>query len=239
MFYPLPVAKVVNRERFLISLCSGKDVVHMGAAQANDDNDLGVYGSTIDPKTFLHSQISAVAKQCIGIDYNKESINFLHEAFGIQNIHFANIEDKDSLSCVDFVPEIILMGEIIEHLPNPGFALENVRNHLMSDKSILVVTMPNALDSSNFLYGLLRREAHDPDHVAFYSPRLFERLCEKVGLRVIDVKYYQSTMSASGRNYYQIDRLVPRKLFLFLYYNLLLRINPGFSNGIVVTAKRA
>jgi len=239
MFYPLPKSEIVDREQYLVSLCAKKDVIHLGAAQANDGNDLGVYGTTIDPTTFLHSKISAVATRCIGIDYNRNSIELLRSRYGIENIRFANIEDKESLACVQFVPDVVVMGEIIEHLPNPGFALSNVRNALMSDKSVLVVTMPNALDSNNFLYGLLRREAHDPDHVAFYSPRLFERLCEKVGLRVIDVRYYQVTKSPSGRNYYQMDRFIPRKLFLFFYYNFVLRLNPGFSNGLIITAKKA
>jgi len=132
MFYSLPISPIVDREQYLVSLCAEKDVVHLGAAQANDSNDLETYGTTIDPTTFLHSRISAVARHCIGIDYNKKSIDLLRSVYGINDIYLGNIEDKDSLDCIKFSPDIILMGEILEHLPNPGLALSNIKNKLMS-----------------------------------------------------------------------------------------------------------
>ena len=239
MYYTLPQADIVQREDYVVRHCTGKRVVHLGAAQANDANDFGAYGSLIDPRNFLHARLTAAALCCIGIDYNAVAIEHLRAHYGITNIALANIESRESLAVVDFVPEVIVLGEIIEHLPNPGIALRNIRDNLMGPDTRLIVTMPNALDAANFLYGALRRESHDPDHVVAYTPHLFGRLCEKEGLSVVDLKYYQVTMTAGSRNFYRIERWSPRKLLLFLYYNIVLRISRGFCSGLIATVARA
>ncbi len=239
MFHSLPRAEIVDREQYIVDFCAGKKVVHLGAAQGNDANDLKVFETTIDPQTFLHARITQVATHCVGIDYNKAFVNHLNTNLGISNILYGDIEDPQSLACIDIVPDVVVMGEIIEHISNPGLALSNIRATLMSDTTQLLVTMPNALDASNFLYGLFRLEAQDPSHVATYTPRLFESLCQKVGLRILDLKYYQMGISTANRNYYKFDRWSPRRLLLFVYYNLLLRLNPGFSNGLVIVAAKS
>jgi hypothetical protein len=238
MYFPLPSLSIVDRERHVVELCRGKKVVHLGAAQASDNIDIGMYGQRIDPATFLHSRISAVASSCLGIDYNSKSIEFLRSNYKIENIVLANIENASSLSSLKIAPDIIVMGELIEHLLNPGLALSNIKEQLMSHETQLVITTPNALDASNFLYGLLRKEAQDPDHVATYSPRLLRRLCEKSGLDVVDLKYYQVNISSSGRNMFRIRRPIPRRFLLFLFYNSLLRINSAYSSGLIVTARK-
>lgn len=239
MYYRIPRATIVNREAYLLSLCQGKRVLHIGAAQANNASDVGVYGTSIDPGTFLHTRLSSVASHCVGLDYNEPSVEFLRSRYGIHNIVLADIEKPESLAGLDFEADIVILGEVLEHLSNPGLALSNIRAHLMSNTSTLVVTVPNALDAKNILYGLLGREAHDPDHVTAFTPRLLSSICERAGLRVTAIKYYQADLLPSSRNYYRVDRLIPRKLFLFLYCNLMLRITPGLSNGLIALVKKA
>jgi len=238
MFYALPRSEIVSREQYVLEACRGKRVIHLGAAQGSDSNDLAEYNSTVDPRTFLHTRITAVASRCVGIDYNEFFVQYLKDTFQIDNILCGNIEDARAMARIDLAADVIVMGEIIEHISNPGLALSNIRDNLMRDSTKLLVTMPNALDASNFLYGLFRSESHDPDHVAMYTPRLFDKLCQRVNLRVVDLVYYQSTISTNGWNYYTLDRCTPRKLILCAYYNLLLRLNPGFSNGLIAVAIR-
>jgi len=239
MFHSLPRAEIIDREQYIVDMCAGKKVIHLGAAQGNDANDLKVFETTINPQTFLHARITRVATRCVGLDYNKAFVSHLNTNFGINNILYADIDDPQSLACIGFVPDVVVMGEIIEHLLNPGQALSNIRANLMSDTTQLVVTTPNALDASNFLYGLFRVESQDPSHVAIYTPRLFASLCQKVGLRILDLKYYQVGISTGNWNFYKFDHWSPRKLTLFVYYNLLLRLNPGFSNGLVVVVAKS
>lgn len=239
MHYSLPQSRIYCREEYVTGLCVGKKVVHVGAAQANDQGDLSIYDSAIDPRNFLHTRISRVASRCIGIDYNRSSIDYLRSRFGVSNICYGDIEDSQSLKCIDFVPDVVVMGEILEHLPNPGFALTNISKNLMHDDTVLIVTVPNALDAANFVYGLLRREAHDPDHVAYYTPRLFARLCEKSGLAVESINYYQATMTCGDRSYYRLNGWAPRKVLLYCYYNSLLRLNSGFASGLIFTVRNA
>src|SRR2546429_9903961 len=98
MFYSLPRAKIVNREEYVVDFCRGKKVVHLGAAQGNDANDLDIYRATINPLTFLHARITQVASRCVGIDYNETFVNYLKSNFDFDNILCANIEDPASLT---------------------------------------------------------------------------------------------------------------------------------------------
>jgi trans-aconitate methyltransferase len=104
-----------------------------------------------------------VAQRCIGIDINAEAIEAIAEAGIFDN---AIVADARTVSR-DEIPldriDLIVAGDIIEHLSDPGALLVNVAR-LMDPDSRLALTTPNAVGLAGFLRyvrgGSLEGDAH-------------------------------------------------------------------------------
>ncbi len=238
MLYGLPRGRVFNRLEFIENYCRDKSVIHLGACQGNDDNDFSSYDGKVASAGFLHTVISRVASRVVGIDYNRKFIAYLKEKFGVENIFFGDIEKEETLSFVDFVPDVVVFGEILEHFSNPGLALSNIANNIMKDSTRLIITIPNGLSAWNFLWTMLGKEAHDDDHSLLFTPRIVSKLLEKNGLKCENIFYYQSTFKGKDSfNYYdRVSVFRPKSWAPFLYLNMFVRVNPGFSDGLIVEA---
>ncbi|MBO0181221.1 hypothetical protein J0682_30075, partial [Vibrio parahaemolyticus] len=69
--------------------------------------------------------------------------------------------------------DVIVAGEIIEHLNNPGLFLSGVRRFMHRDSKLVITTINAYCAMRFFVYALRGRrginEFVHPDHVAYYS----------------------------------------------------------------------
>ena len=72
--------------------------------------------------------------------------------------------------------DLILFAEILEHLRNPGLALDNLRQLCATHHCKLCVTVPNALSVVAFTNALRGIESVHPDHCAYYSPHTLRKV---------------------------------------------------------------
>src|SRR5215471_10772071 len=127
-----PVRRV-DRISFLIERARGKRVLHLGCAAAYLD-------LAKDPH--LHAQLAAVANELWGLDLSARAISQLREA-GFANLICGDAErlgDIDDLRDQHF--DVIIAGELIEHLSNPGLFLNGCKA-LCSADTELILTTPN------------------------------------------------------------------------------------------------
>src|SRR6266542_3336686 len=111
----------VDRNSFLLERARGKKVLHLGCA------DEHVVNQKLSNNAHLHAQLKSVASELWGVDISAEGISQLREA-GFDNLIRANVErldEIDGLRSQHF--EVIIAGELIEHLLNPGLLLTSCR----------------------------------------------------------------------------------------------------------------
>jgi hypothetical protein len=77
----------------------------------------------------------------------------------------------------DADPEIIVAGELIEHLPDTSAFLRQIKT-LFEGRRFMAST-PNATQLSNVLLGLAYRESNHPDHLSVYSFKTLTTLCTR------------------------------------------------------------
>lgn len=75
--------------------------------------------------------------------------------------------------------DIIVAGELLEHLPNPGLCLCGLAR--LQPNAMLIVTVPNCLSAAVAARANIGIESVHQDHVAWYSPRTLCRLLEITG----------------------------------------------------------
>ena len=129
-------AKIIeNREEYIIQRTKDLNILHIGCVgNRNYENP-------------LHLKISNSAKECIGWDINSsgiELLNKLHPSLKIENVDICKSIPNSNKKF-----DLILFGEVIEHLDNPGIAIKNCSN-LLSNNGVILVTVPNAFGIRNY-----------------------------------------------------------------------------------------
>lgn len=163
---------LIDRETFLLDVSKDRNILHLGCA------DHPYTDESIEKGNWLHSKLSKVASSCVGIDLNTSSINFLRDKHGINNIICGDVEKLDQLQIGQF--DVVIAGEIIEHLNNPGLFLESVKS-VLSPSGKLVITTTNAFCFRRFIQIPFGYESIHPDHTYYYSHATLYALTNRFG----------------------------------------------------------
>jgi 2-polyprenyl-3-methyl-5-hydroxy-6-metoxy-1,4-benzoquinol methylase len=142
--------------------------------------DIGCTGSDclVTPEPFL-KKLGEVSSYCVGIDIYKDGIEHLKKD-GL-NVIYADAEDFE-LPSKDF--DLVILGDLIEHVGNPGLVLRNAYNHLKPGGKIIVVT-PNAFSVGFFTSNLLRGGYQvNSEHVLWFDPGMLSLLLERMGFKI-------------------------------------------------------
>ncbi|NWF61048.1 MAG: class I SAM-dependent methyltransferase [Fischerella sp.] len=201
--------KLVDRSIYICKLCKDKKVLHLGATDAPETQDAIINGK------FLHTILTNVCKEVVGMDISLEMINFLKETKGISNIHYGNIEVYEDYPKQEF--DFIVAGEIIEHLSNPGRALDCL-SKIAKPTTKLIITVPNAYSLKGFLRAVARHELIHPDHTLHHSLHTLKTLVERHGFLI--ESYFSFVNGGTG--------------FMASITNLLLKLYPQLAEGIGV-----
>jgi SAM-dependent methyltransferase len=132
---------------------------------------------------WLHGAIRAEARSVLGVDYLEDAVARLRER-GF-DVVCANVETMD----IGDRFEVIVAGDLIEHLNNSGHFLDRIRVHL-ADGGIALVTTPNPVNPLRFVGVLLRGEAGaNPEHTCWFTEQVLRQLVVRHGLEISEVAY--------------------------------------------------
>lgn len=212
--FPIRNTRVVSRTLEILRLCADKKVLHLGCADVPFTLQRG--------ENLLHYQLARVTPphKLWGLDLSKEGVNILQQKG--HNVIHGDVEQLGrELKEQDF--DVILAGEIIEHLSNPGLFLKSLTS-VMNRNTELVLTTVNASPIKGFLRTMMRRERVHPDHNYYFSYRTIQQLLEKFDLKCTEVYYYQGF--ADGGFW----RIVDKTLSIATW------ISPACADGLIVRA---
>lgn len=156
MMHAVPDAPVVDRERFILDRCAGKKVLNLGAASGD-----------------LHEKIKSVALSVVGVDKQQPT-----------NVLMDLDENPDFVDSQDF--DLIVAGEIIEHLANPGRMLKAVRRL----ECPLVLSTTNAFADIGRSHLKRGFENVNKDHVSWYSYKTIKTLLERYNFTIEEFAWY-------------------------------------------------
>jgi 2-polyprenyl-3-methyl-5-hydroxy-6-metoxy-1,4-benzoquinol methylase len=183
----LRVSRPVDRLAYVADACRGRHVLDLGAM------DETAFAQKRGHGTWLHERIAAVAKSVLGID-NSEVVPLAGLATGPNaRIVRGDIGELELLlGRLEFRPEVVIAGELIEHVPNPLAFLEGLAATPTLAGCTLLVTTPNATAAHNVAIGLLSRESTHRDHLCILSYKTLTTLCRRAGLADFAIIPYRS-----------------------------------------------
>jgi SAM-dependent methyltransferase len=170
---------------FIESRAVGKSVLNVGAAGGVISNGVASESGYLPNKKefWPHHRLQKVSKHLVGIDIDSEAIAYAKK-HGIE-IKYANCET----AVFDTKFDIIIMGDVIEHLNAPVIAIKNLMSHLKPDGCLVIIT-PNMTSLSNFVKIVFFRPLSVYyDHMHGYCPEHIQAICERLGYRLAEVKF--------------------------------------------------
>ncbi len=230
MAHRLPRARVVDRLGWLVERCRGRRVVHVGFADAGFADEQARAGR------WLHGHLADVASSLVGLDADEAGVAAARAAG--HEVHRVDCTDAAAVAALGIEPaDVVVAGEIIEHLDAPG-ALLDALVPLCRPDGELVVTTPNAYGLVNVAASLGPRvEVNHPDHVVMFTWRTLTELLRRHGWEVTDTVTYVPGVRSRGRR----SRLEAAAVRSVLGLERLLgRLGRPFAcDGLIVSARRA
>jgi 2-polyprenyl-3-methyl-5-hydroxy-6-metoxy-1,4-benzoquinol methylase len=163
-----------KRENIIIKHITGKRVLDIGS--------IGQSGEYC-----LWKLIENHARYLVGVDLEKAEIKN-KELFSLEDTATSHHNDKrivyGNMETLDLKEkfDVIIAGDVIEHISNPGLFLDNIKRHL-EDNGKLILTTPNAKWITVFL-------RPNPTHVLWHDIYTMRQLLKRHGFKIEHYYYY-------------------------------------------------
>lgn len=165
----LPKINTCDRVEFIMKYAKGKSVLHVGCT------DTPFTEKKVKRGTLLHQRLSKIAGSLAGVDMSKEGIEIMRSA-GISDLHVADATKLLSEN-LDQKFDVIVAGEILEHVTDVGFFLDSLKSVAHKD-SFVIITTPNYASIKRIPRLLWRNEEVHPDHLYYFSYSTLIKLFE-------------------------------------------------------------
>jgi SAM-dependent methyltransferase len=135
----------------------------------------------------LHARLSPIG-ELVGFDVDEAGLDRLRAAFPGQRMVHADI----AVSVPDAHRgkyDLVIAGEVLEHVPNPGNFLRGCRE-LLTPGGELCLTVPNACSPKIAVRAALGYESVHPDHYAYYGPRTIRRTLAGADFELVSLATY-------------------------------------------------
>ena len=161
--------------QFFLPLVKDKCVLDIGVVQ--HEREKYQHG------TWLHRAIKESSKDCVGLDIDQDGVNFLKK----DGYHVVNADAQSFDLGVKF--DVVVAGDIIEHLSNVGGFLDSVKKHL-SPNGILALSTPNQFWWKTYLLVAAKGNAKPhPQHTCWFCEKTLEQVLTRHGFEIVSISY--------------------------------------------------
>lgn len=230
MVHRLPKARLVRRIPFVAELGRDRRVVHVGFV------DAGYQEMQAEAGTWLHAHLAATSASLVGIDLDERGV--ARAGADGYEAYVADCRDPDQIDALGLEPaEVVVAGEVIEHLDDPGSFLDGL-HRLLAPGGTLVLTTPNASGLLNGFAAMAGAEINHPDHVVLFSWRTLTNLMRRHGWEVVDTAtFVPAVKAAPGSGLRQRLLGLAGRFVLWLERTIGRLWAPFVADGLIVVAR--
>lgn len=171
---PTSLASGDRRIETLASYAAGRKSLDIGCVDHSADK------VSLSSPRWLHARLVHEASAVVGVDTDRAGIDKMTNELGLEAICHDITRGAGPLG--DWAPfEVIVAGEVIEHLRDPSSMLVTANQLLVTD-GVLVISTPNPYAPWRVRQGQLRHVYENVDHVAYLFPSGMAELAARSGL---------------------------------------------------------
>lgn len=182
-------ALIRDRVSYFCDLVRGKSVLDIGIVEHTRE--------AVHSPHWLHGHLKRHAARCLGVDVLDSEVEYLKQQG--YNVVLADITQAPLAEKFD----IIVGGEVLEHLDAPGMFMKNCAA-MLDPGGRLVISVPNPWYINPVLKSCFRQYTFldSADHVAWYDPSTLLELGQRhgfelerfAGIAVRDVKTFRARL---------------------------------------------
>ncbi|PYV70214.1 MAG: hypothetical protein DMG97_19815 [Acidobacteria bacterium] len=173
--FKLPHATSVDWEWLVEHYCGNKKVLDLGCGHSPEFEEVWKQGR------LLHKRIYDVGREVTGLDLDESVVEQMRR-LGF-NVVCDDAENPQHLNGSGQF-EVIIAGDIIEHLNNPGSMLAAMKSRL-APNGVFVISTPSPFRWYNPLFAIIGHEFNHPHHTAWFSPLTLTTLAQRHGYQVV------------------------------------------------------
>jgi len=149
-------------------------IIDVGCAHHSADRHSDPY--------WLHQHIASKAKDTIGVEIEKIECEKL-EKIGYRVV-CGDIENPSLVDTLGIENDVIVAGELIEHLSNPGLFLKNSYS-MLKPGGLLIISTPNPWNFFNILSVVFRGKIPiHTQHTAWFDDKTLSQLVSRFGYKI-------------------------------------------------------
>jgi len=176
---------LTSRIKAIVDASKNNSVLHIGCADHPP-----LIEAKISSNTWLHKLLTDNSRYCLGIDLSEEGLDKCRD-LGYHNVELVDILDPNSSIPLpsNGIYDFAILGEILEHVPDPCLFLGKLRSKLLEKCKKLLITVPNSVYYKNFIYALSCKECINSDHRYYFSPNTISKILCDAGYHDISIKF--------------------------------------------------
>lgn len=179
-------SRPVDRIAHLSQAVIGKNVFDLGAL------DETAYVSKSNNGRWLHARLCEQAVRVTGVDSSTLVPNHGLETAPNGRIVRGDIHDLSPILADFGRPDIIVAGELMEHLPATLDWLRSLKANPDLEGIELMFSTPNACSWYNTIIGWVGCESTHQDHLQIYSYKTLRTLFVRSGLHLLELRPYHA-----------------------------------------------
>ena len=211
--------KIISREAAITEMIRDQNVIHIGCS-----DHIPVIKQKISNNTWLHKLITENAKNCLGIDIDKESIDFIKKETEFQNVYHGDILTDTFESINERKWDYVVFGEIIEHLDNPVNFLKVFKEKYGEKVSKFIITVPSIYNIHQFKNMMSYLEIINSDHRFWFTPYTITKVLVSAGFNPEKITYANlQSLTVKELTIRKIKKLIGIKIeYPYYYFNTII-----------------
>jgi 2-polyprenyl-3-methyl-5-hydroxy-6-metoxy-1,4-benzoquinol methylase len=174
---------IPNRVAYLVELVRGKDVLDIGVVDH--------FAESRSKKDWLHHRVAQSAASVLGLDILPQEVARLNAAG--YRVLLMDFSEQVPAGCFD----IVLCGEVIEHVPSPQKLFRSARE-VLRPGGRFVLTTPNPYFMRRIVNALRGKTTESVDHIALLAPANIAEMAMREGLVLTSWRGVMDPGSASS-----------------------------------------
>lgn len=209
--------QVIDKDKLICSFCKSKEVLDIGCIDHSYAIALKLGNS------WLHKQIKKTAKSVMGIDILKEDVKRLkNKGFNIIEADAENFDLKRKF-------DVIVAGDIIEHLSNIGSFLKSIEKH-MHQNSVCIITTPNPFNIEQFMLAIFQNGIGvNDEHTVWLDPRVMYETISRTNLKITDFYWIKTRFKCPVRKRYY---------FANIFSEIIMKLRPICRRDYAIIVKK-
>ena len=217
-----------DRDDWVLKTCARRKVLHVGCA------DVHMLEDHLETGAFLHEGLQDVCAGLVGVDIDEPGIQKLSD-LGYENLACYDVSTAadDVIAMIRRTMgscDLILCGEVLEHVLNAGHFLGGIRKVATAFDAEVVITVPNSSSIEYVAPLLFGREIVHSDHKCYFSQTTLKTLLDQCGFRTVETRFCTN---------YGLSKSRFRSLAKRAFIGTVLAACPQFAEGLIVVARPA